>query len=138
MRYSKQILTDKEIWDAYNLTREVEASFRCLKSDLNVRPIFHQKDEYIESHIWLSILAYQVVNYITVTLKEQNITYSWKTIVEKLKAQRITTISLNMKEDKKAYIKTCTAPNEELKKIYEALKFKDRPFTRKTKVVTQF
>ena len=138
LRYSKQILTDKEIWDAYNLTREVEASFRCLKSDLNVRPIFHQKDEYIESHIWLSILAYQVVNYITVTLKEQNITYSWKTIVEKLKAQRITTISLNMKEDKKAYIKTCTAPNEELKKIYEALKFKDRPFTRKTKVVTQF
>lgn len=138
LRYSKKILTDKEIWDAYNLTREVEASFRCLKSDLNVRPIFHQKDEYIESHIWLSILAYQVVNYITVILREQNITYSWKTIVEKLKTQRITTTSLNMKDDKKAYIKTCTAPNTELKTIYEALKFKDRPFTRKTKVVTQF
>lgn len=138
LRYSKKNLTEKEIWDAYNLTREIEASFRCLKSDLNVRPIFHQKDTYIEAHIWLSIFAYQVVNYITITLKEQNINYSWKTIVEKLKTQRITTTSLNVKNNKKAYIKTCTAPNTELKKIYEALKFKERPFIRKTKVVTQF
>src|SRR5699024_6225985 len=52
LRYSKKELSDKEIWDAYNLTREVEASFRCLKSDLNIRPVFHQKDTYIESHIW--------------------------------------------------------------------------------------
>ena len=138
LKYSKKNLTDKEIWDAYNLTREVEASFRCLKSDLNVRPIFHQIDQYIESHIWLSIIAYQVVNFITVTLGQQNITYSWKTLVEKLNTQRITTTSLNVKDNKKAYIKTCTAPNTELKNIYQALNFNDRPFVRKTKVVTQF
>ncbi len=138
LRYSKKNLTNKQIWDAYNLTRDVEASFRCLKSDLNIRPIFHQKDLYIEAHIWCSILAYQVVNYITLMLKEKNIRYSWSTIVEKLKAQRITTTSVNVKDNKKAYIKTCTAPNTDLKKIYEALKFKERPFVRKTKVVTQF
>lgn len=138
LKYSKKDLTDKEIWDAYNLTREVEASFRCLKSDLNVRPIYHQMDEYIESHIWLSILAYQVVNFITVTLNQQNINMSWKTLVEKLKTQRITTTSINVKNNKKAYIKTCTAPNTELKKIYQALNFTERPYVRKTKVVTQF
>ena len=95
-------------------------------------------DEYIESHIWLSILAYQVVNFITVTLNQQNINMSWKTLVEKLKTQRITTTSMNVKNNKKAYIKTCTAPNTELKKIYQALNFTDRPFVRQTKVVTQF
>jgi len=138
LKYSKKNLTDKEIWDAYNLTRDVEASFRCLKSDLNVRPIYHQKDQYIEPHIWLSIMAYQVVNYINATLKQNNINYSWKTLVEKLKAQRITTTSINVKNNKKAYIKTCTAPNTELKRIYQALNFKERPFIRKTNVVTQF
>jgi hypothetical protein len=137
LRYSKKDLTDEQIWDAYNLTREVEASFRCLKSDLNVRPIFHQKDSYIEIHIWLSILAYQVVNYITQVLKEKDITYSWKTIVEKLKAQNLTTTSINVKGNKKAYLKTCTRPNADIKEIYEALLFKERPFVRKTKVVTQ-
>lgn len=138
LKYSKKELSDEEIWDAYNLTREVEASFRCLKSDLNVRPIYHQIDQYIEAHIWLSVLAYQVVNFITVSLKQGQINMSWKTIVEKLKAQRITTTSMDVKNNKKAYIKTCTAPNTELKKIYQALNFKDRPFVRKTKVVTQF
>lgn len=137
LRYSKKDLTETEIWEAYNLTREVEASFRCLKSDLNIRPVFHQKDKYIESHIWLGILAYQVVNYITTILKEHDIRYCWKTIVEKLKTQRITSLAMDVKGNKKAYIKTCTRPNNDVKLIYSALKFKDRPFVRKTKVVTQ-
>lgn len=138
LRYSKKNLSDKEIWDAYNLTREVEASFRCLKSDLNVRPIHHQKDQYIEAHIWLSVMAYQFVNYINISLHQQNIKHSWKTLTEKLKTQRITTTSFNVKDNKKVYIKTCTTPNAELTKIYEVLNFKQRPFVRKTKVVTQF
>lgn len=137
LRYSKKNLSDNEIWDAYNLTREVEASFRCLKSDLNVRPIYHQKDQYIEAHIWLSVMAYQFVNYINLSLNQQNIKHSWKTLTEKLKTQRITTTSFNVKDNKKAYIKTCTNPNAELTKIYEVLNFKERPFVRKTKVVTQ-
>ncbi|MBK7634059.1 MAG: hypothetical protein IPJ13_06975 [Saprospiraceae bacterium] len=108
-----------------------------MKSDLNVRPVFHQKDKYIETHIWLSILAYQIVNFIRIQLKDQNIQYSWTTIVEKLKTQRITTTTMDVKGNKKAILKTCTQANEDVKKIYSALIFKDRPYVRKTKVVTQ-
>lgn len=61
LRYSKEKLTDKEVWDVYNMTREVEASFRCLKTDLSIRPIHHQIDRYIDPHIWLGIIAYQIV-----------------------------------------------------------------------------
>jgi len=45
--------TEKQLWDIYNTIREVEATFRCLKSDLQIRPIQHQKDSRIESHIYL-------------------------------------------------------------------------------------
>jgi transposase len=137
LRFSKKELTDKEIWDGYNLTREVESSFQCLKSDLNIRPVFHQKDQYIEAHIWLGVLAYQIVNFIRQQLKDNNITYRWSTIVEKLKTQRITTTTMNVKGNKKAIIKTCTQANMDVKRIYDALKFKERPFVRKTNVVTQ-
>lgn len=137
LRYSKENLVEKEIWDLYNLTREVEASFRCLKTDLNIRPIHHQKDAYIEPHIWLGILAYQVVNYIQQTLKENDIRYSWSTIVEKMKTQKCSLISMNAKDTKRILVKLCTRPNEGVKKIYNALSFKDRPYVRKTKVVTQ-
>ena len=137
LRYSQKKLTEKQIWDSYNLTREVEASFRCLKSDLNIRPIHHQKDAFIEPHIWLGIIAYQIVNYIRQELKANNINYSWSTIVEKMKTQKTSIISMDDKDSKRIYMKLCTRPNTEVKKIYNALYLKDRPFVRKTKVVTQ-
>ena len=137
LRYSKEILTEKEIWDTYNMTRDVEATFRCLKTDLDIRPIFHQKDAYIEPHIWLGIVAYQIVNYVTLKLKEADINYSWGTIVEKMQAQQSSVQSVNKRKNGKIYIKLCTRPNLDLKAIYSALKFKERPFVRKLKVVTQ-
>jgi len=137
LRYSKEILTEKQIWDTYNLTRDVEATFRCLKTDLDIRPVFHQKDAYIEPHIWLGIVAYQIVNYIKLRLKEKGINYSWSTIVEKMQAQQCSLQSVNKAGDGKIYIKLCTRPNSDLSAIYSALGFKERPFVRKSKVVTQ-
>ena len=136
LRYSKENLTERQIWDTYNMTRDVEATFRCLKSDLDIRPIFHQKDTYIEPHIWLGILAYQVVNYIRLELAGHGIIYSWSTIVEKMQAQQCSMQSVNKKEGI-IYTKLCTRPNEDMKAIYEALGYKHRPFVRKSKVVTQ-
>ena len=136
LRYSRAMLTEEQIWDTYNMTRDVEATFRCLKTDLDIRPIFHQKDAYIFPHIWLGIVAYQVVNYIRLKLNEKDIKYSWSTIVEKMKAQQYSLQSVNGK-DGKIYTKLCTRPDDDLKGIYAALGFKDRPFVRTSKVVTQ-
>ena len=137
LRYSKEILSEEQIWDTYNLTRDVEATFRCLKTDLDIRPVFHQKDAYIEPHIWLGIVAYQIVNYIKLRLKEKDINYSWSTIVEKMKAQQCSLQSVNKAGGGKIYTKLCTRPNSGLSEIYSALGFKERPFVRKSKVVTQ-
>ena len=83
------------------------------------------------------MIAYQVVNYIRQILKQNEINYSWKTIVEKMKTQTCSMISMEAKNNKRIYTKLCTRPSVEVKKIYDALAFKDRPYVRKTKVVTQ-
>ena len=137
LRYTKNAISEDKIWDAYNQTRDVEAVFRCLKTDLNIRPIHHQNDKHIESHIWLGILAYQVVNYITRELKQKNINYSWSTIVEKMDSIQTSINSVNNDKNETLFIKLCTRPNIDQKRICDALKFKTRPYTRKTKVVTQ-
>lgn len=137
LRYTQKILSENEIWEAYNLTRDVEAVFRCLKSDLNIRPIHHQKDAYIEPHIWLGIIAYQFVNYIKVGLAQKDINYSWSTIVNKMEAQRSSLQSMDTKNNGKMYTKLCTKPNSDIKSIFSSLGFKERPFVRKSKVVTQ-
>jgi len=137
LRYTNNTITETDIWDVYNLTRDIEAVFRCLKTDLKVRPIHHQKDKYIEPHIWLGILAYQVVNYIRNGLKENNINYSWTTIVEKMRSMQSSIVSINNTQNEKLYIKLCTRPTTEQQLIFDSLNYKHRPFVRKTKVVPQ-
>jgi len=137
LRYTKTAVNENDIWQVYNLTREVEAVFRTLKTDLDIRPIYHQIDAYIEPHIWLGILAYQVVNYIRRTLKENGINYSWQTITEKMRTMQSSIVSVNNKQNEKLYIKLCTRPTKEQKDIFDSLKFKHRPYIRKTKLVPQ-
>jgi hypothetical protein len=137
LRYTNNAISEDDIWQVYNLTRDVEAVFRTLKTDLDIRPIYHQKDAYIEPHIWLGIMAYQVVNYIRRTLKEKNINYSWTTILEKMKTMQSSIVSVNNKQNEKLYIKLCTRPTKEQKDIFDCLNFKHRPFVRKTKLVPQ-
>ena len=48
----------QELWQAYIQLTEAEAAFRIEKSDLRIRPIWHQKKERVLSHIWVCFLAY--------------------------------------------------------------------------------
>ncbi|MCH8553972.1 MAG: transposase, partial [Schleiferiaceae bacterium] len=52
IRTSYKDTSEKELWQIYNTIREVESTFRCLKSDLQIRPVHHQKDERIEAHLY--------------------------------------------------------------------------------------
>lgn len=137
LRYTNTTISESEIWNVYNLTRDVEAVFRCLKTDLRIRPIHHQIDKWIEPHIWLGIIAYQLVNYIKRELKENKIDYSWTTIVEKMKSMQSSIVSINNTKNEKIYMKLCTRPTAEQKLIFDTLNFKHRPYIRKTKVVPQ-
>ena len=48
----------KQLWEYYLQLVAIEAAFRNLKEDLEIRPIFHQKEERIEAHIFVAYLAY--------------------------------------------------------------------------------
>lgn len=137
LRYTNNAISENDVWQSYNLTRDVEAVFRTLKTDLDIRPIYHQVDNYIEPHIWLGIIAYQVVNYIRRMLSENNIHYSWTTIVEKMRSMQSSIVIANNRQNEKIYFRLCTRPTEDQKKLFDALKFKHRPFVRKTKLVPQ-
>ena len=45
-------------WRRYIQLTEIEAAFRCLKSDLAVRPVHHQVEKRVEAHIFVAFLAY--------------------------------------------------------------------------------
>jgi transposase len=108
-----------ELWDIYNTIREVEATFRSLKSDLNLRPVHHQNDERIEAHLYLTMLAYQLVNTIRFMLKQRGLNYDWKNIVRIMSTQKIQTIKLPT--DKKVmHVRKPSNPITEVRQIYDA------------------
>ena len=50
--------SDKEMWKAYIQLTEAEAAFCIHKSDLKIRPIWHQKEDRVLAHIFVCFLAY--------------------------------------------------------------------------------
>lgn len=48
----------KELWEAYIQLTQAETAFRIQKSDLKIRPIWHQKEERVKAHILVCFLAY--------------------------------------------------------------------------------
>ena len=54
-------LTDqdpKKLWERYMQLVQVEEAFKTLKGDLAIRPVYHQKEERIEAHIFIAFMAY--------------------------------------------------------------------------------
>jgi len=57
--------TAEELWSRYMQLTEAEASFRALKSELSIRPLFHQKEPRVKAHVMVAFLGYAL----RVTLK---------------------------------------------------------------------
>jgi transposase len=58
LRTNIQDWTHEELWEAYMQLTEAELAFRIHKSDLRIRPVWHQKEERVLAHILVCFLAY--------------------------------------------------------------------------------
>jgi hypothetical protein len=135
LRTSLTTSSEETLWLFYNTIREVEGTFRVLKSDLDLRPIYHQKDESTMAHLHLGLLAYWVVNTIRHQLKNQKINSGWREIMRVMNTQKaVTTLAQNI-SDEVIMIRRCSEPNQNVRQIYDALKFKYAPYVRKKSVV---
>ncbi len=71
LRTSLLVQDEVMIWNIYNTIGEVESSFRTLKTDLDLRPVYHKSDAGIMAH--LGLLAYWIVNTVRCKLKAHGI-----------------------------------------------------------------
>lgn len=128
LRTNDDKLDEKTIGEYYNLTREIECTNRQLKTDLNLRPIRHQKDERSDAHLFFGLLAYWIVNTIRYKLKQKGYTSYWTEIVRVMRTQKaITTEAVNALGEK-VHMRLCSEPNKSAENIYELLNYKKMPF----------
>ena len=134
LKYSINEVTFREI---YNTFREIEASFCILKTDLEIRPVFHKTDENTMAHLFLAVLADQLVSTIRYRLKAKGIHYDWSHIVRIMNTQKAATVTMQDKNDQKIYIRKCSKPETKAREIYDALGYKYQPRIRKSLPVRQ-
>lgn len=126
---------EKVQWQIYNVIREVEATFRVLKTDLYLRPIYHKTDSASMAHLHLAILAYSLVNTIRHQLKKEGITSSWAELVRVMNTQKLVTTKMNGPQGKIIQIRKCSEPTKQVSQIYKVLNYKSKPFKQKKFVV---
>ena len=120
---------------------------RQLKTDLNLRPIYHKKDERSDAHLFLGLLAYWIVNVIRHQMKKENekrkaadpnpkaeyTTPYWTEIVRMMSTQKAVTTEAENTLGAKVEMRICSTSTDSAADIYSMLNYKPMPF-RKIKI----
>lgn len=145
LRTNVKTLDEKTTWDYYNLIREIECSNRQLKTDLSLRPIYHQTDDRSDAHLFLGLLAYWIVNTVRHQMKVANrkkgkdehgrerSTPYWSEIMRIMRTQKAVTTTAKNALGETVETRLCSVPTDSAAEIYELLRFRKMPF-RKIKI----
>ena len=119
---SNQTEWDAEtMWRTYIMLTDLEAVFRCLKSELGLRPIFHHKQRRSKGHLFITVLAYQLVQVIRRRLGEQGQRASWHTVRSVLAGQQRITARFRRADGHTLHVRKPTQAEPQQREIYDAL-----------------
>ena len=118
-------LTGAEIWKLYMSLTRIEGAFRAMKSELGFRPVYHQNSERTEGHLFVSVLAYHLLNAIEIEMSKSGDHRLWSTLRVELSTHQRCTLIMTAEDGSVHHIRMSGTPESEHKKIYDALGVKD-------------
>src|SRR6204780_3182170 len=110
-----------KLWRTYTMLTDLEAVFRGLKSELGLRPVFHHNERRTEGHLFITVLAYQLVQAIRLRLKPSGQTLSWTGLREILAVQQRVTATFRQRDGRTLHVRKATNAEPALRRIYDAL-----------------
>ena len=136
LRTNQNTWDESTLWRTYTMLTDLEAVFRSLKSELGLRPVFHQKTKRVSGHLFITLLAYHLIHTIRCQLKMKNIHSSWSNLRKQLKGQDRITVSMKCQNGETVHIRKSTRPEPRQQVIYDALGLSHYPGTIIKKVVS--
>jgi transposase len=101
------------LWDRYMQLTQIEAAFKCLKSDLGIRPIYHQLEHRVEAHILVAFLAYCLSVTLKHRLQEHAPGLTPQAVLEKLAAIQMLDVSFPTTDGRCLVMPRYTEPEPE-------------------------
>ena len=105
----------------------VEEGFRCLKSELGLRPVYHQVTRRVEGHLFITVIAYHIMQTILYQLRQKGINIRWKTLRQEMATQVRVTTSMKAKDGRQIRVRSSTVAEPTQKDVYRALNITSSP-----------
>lgn len=111
-----------KLWQYYIQLTQVEEAFKNLKGDLGLRPIYHQKEDRVEAHIFVSFLAYCLHTTLRRWLRDLAPGLTPRSVLEKFAAVQMIDVHLPTTDGRHVVLSRYTQPEKELQLLLHELK----------------
>lgn len=111
----------EQLWRTDVMLTDLEAVFRSLKSELGLRPVYHQTAERAEGHLFITVLAYQFVQIIRRRLQAHGIIDRWSSLRAILAGQCRVTATFRRPDGRALHLRKATQPEPAQLAIIRAL-----------------
>ena len=112
---------EETLWRSYTTLTDVEAVFRSLNSELGLRPVFHRTQKRSDGHLFITVIAYQLVQTIRRRLRDRGEHASWDTLRAILQGQQRVTATFRRKDGRTLHVRKPTRAEHRQQAIYRAL-----------------
>ena len=111
----------EKLWQFYIQLTQVEAAFKDLKDDLALRPIFHQLEERIEAHIFVSFLAYCLHAHLRACLRPLAPGLTPRSVLDKFAAMQMLDVHFPTTDGRELIFRRYTQPEKDQKMLLAQL-----------------
>ena len=108
LRSSETDWDEATLWRTYFTLTDLEAVFRSLKSELGLRPIYHHKPIRAEGHLFITVIAYQLVQVVRTRLRHAGENASWTTLRRILEGQQRVTATFRRTDGRTLHVRKAT------------------------------
>jgi len=110
------------LWSTYMQLTQAEAAFRITKSDLGLRPVFHQKSERVQAHVLVCFLALAMWKSLELWMKASGLGTCARRLLEELNEVRSMDVVLPVKDRPELRLRLVGRPEPELQILLERLR----------------
>lgn len=121
LRTNLEDQSPKDLWKTYIQLTDVEAVFRTEKTDLKIRPIWHQREHRVQGHILFSFLAYALWKAFQIWMERSGLGRGVRTVQEELARIKSTDVQLGTSEGKQIRISCVTQPDAAQRTLLDRL-----------------
>jgi hypothetical protein len=111
-----------KLWEFYLQLTEVEQAFKELKGDLAIRPVHHQLEHRIESHLFISFLAYCLQVTLKARLRQSASGLTPRAVLEKFAPLQMLDVHLPTTDGREVIMARYTHPEKDLQLLLDQLK----------------